>query len=222
MNDLAISQKKNYNKTLDVSIESCLKTYTDIIKLFMKHYKDNETEKKLEYDNTIFETGLQTLDNIFLFLLLKTKNLKLVSHNCEKTVFYYFEFIHQIKTPRNDVQSILNLNINDAKIFVYKKTIYELLDVKWENSTKDDAIFIKLKKFTIVYVRMSFLLLLKHANLSTKELWLDFQFCDKLINESFLTLLLEYDSKQPIDEHVDTLIKCTSFDEFCDKLQILL
>jgi hypothetical protein len=54
---------------------------------------------------------------------LYTKNIELVTHHCEKSFFYYIEFIRQIDENNH---SLLSLNSNDASYFVYKKTIYEI------------------------------------------------------------------------------------------------
>ena len=56
-------------------------------------------------------------------LLLYTKNLELVNYHCQKSYYYYVEFIGQIG---DDNHSFLQLNSKDATLFVYKKTIFEI------------------------------------------------------------------------------------------------
>jgi hypothetical protein len=46
-------------------------------------------------------------------------------HHCEKSFFYYIEFIRQID---EDNHTLLKLNSTDATYFVFKKTIYEIND----------------------------------------------------------------------------------------------
>ena len=56
-------------------------------------------------------------------LLMYTKNLSLTYHNCEKSLFYYIEFIGQIG---DDNHSFLQLSSKDAILFIYKKTIFDI------------------------------------------------------------------------------------------------
>ena len=56
-------------------------------------------------------------------LLLYTKNLSLAYVHCQKSLYYYVEFICQIG---DDTHSFLQLNTKDASLFVYKKTIFDI------------------------------------------------------------------------------------------------
>ena len=65
-----------------------------------------------------------TLKHIFNTLLLYTKNLNLTVYHCKKAYLFYVEFITQIGDENH---SFLQLNSKDAVIFLYKKTIFEIL-----------------------------------------------------------------------------------------------
>lgn len=151
MTEYAISNKKNYLNTLNVSYTICFKTYKKLIYMFLKHYNDLFEDKNIQYDSDILITGLYALNNIFCFLLLKTKNIMLASQNSEKTIFYFFEFVEQMKKPKTDIQSILKLGVSDAKIFIYKKTIYDLHEVDNKLSKEDNTFFYHLKDLTNIY-----------------------------------------------------------------------
>ena len=79
-------------------------------------------DKKYRY--YIILKGLEMLENIMLITIMNTNNIDLAFYYCNKGYYYYIEFISQIDTDNNH----LELNIKDAIIFVYKKTIFEIKD----------------------------------------------------------------------------------------------
>jgi hypothetical protein len=67
--------------------------------------------------------GIDTLCHVFLNLLYHTNNSSLVLYHCQKSFYFYIEFVSQIA---QDDKSFLQLNSKDAVLYVYKKTIYEI------------------------------------------------------------------------------------------------
>ena len=59
----------------------------------------------------------------------------------------------------NKTQSILKLTAKDAKIFIYKKTIYEVLDVGNSLNETEELKFSSIKKYTLIYTDLLTLLL---------------------------------------------------------------
>ncbi len=104
INKFIIQYEKNLNNYLDNTISN-IKTSN------MEHYK------------FIIINGLKALNHILNFLLLYTKNLELTLKNCEKSHYFYVEFINQISY---DNQNFLQLNSIDAILFIYKKSIYDV------------------------------------------------------------------------------------------------
>lgn len=147
MMEYIISDKKNYNKKLSCKYEEYLAAYKKITLMYFHHYNTIATTDNI--NKKIIDVGITSLTNIFLMLLITCKNLNLTLQNCEKTIFYYFEFIDQMNKPKTEIQSILKLTVYDAKIFIYKKTIYELLNVKKNNSVEEEEIFKNLKNYTL-------------------------------------------------------------------------
>ena len=64
-----------------------------------------------------------------------TKNLDIVTHHCERSFYYYVEFIGQIG---DDNHSFLKLNSKDATLFVYKKTIFDINNEYKKNFHMED------------------------------------------------------------------------------------
>jgi hypothetical protein len=65
-----------------------------------------------------------------------TCNLQLTYHHCQKSYSYYIEFIGQIG---DDAVTYLQLNSKDAALFVYKKTIFDILEEVKKKYTEVDV-----------------------------------------------------------------------------------
>ena len=68
--------------------------------------------------------GFSTLTNVFKIMLKNTLNLNISIENMEKSIYYYTQFIEQIE---ENMLCDLNVSSNSASIFVYKKTINNIL-----------------------------------------------------------------------------------------------
>jgi hypothetical protein len=98
----------------------------------------NVTIKPIAINNNSFSKfllvrGIDTIFHVFENLLYYTKNPKLVLHNCQKSFYFYIEFVSQ--TTQDD-KSFLQLTSVDAVLYVYKKTIFEIMYEKKCSKTK--------------------------------------------------------------------------------------
>ena len=158
MIEYLLSDRNIYNDILTGELETYLNGYKKIFIMYWNHYK-NIIEERPEYNSIIKLTGLTALTNIYLMLLISTKNLNATIQHCEKTIFYYFEFIEQMNAPKTDIQSILKLNVFDAKLFIYKKTIYDIIEKTHKTSQKENYIFINFRNYTVVLIKLTELLI---------------------------------------------------------------
>lgn len=93
------------------------------IALYIEYIYENinvSSDKKYRY--YILLKGLEMLTNIIHITIMYTNNIDLTFYYCNKAYYYYLEFISQIDIDNNH----LELNIKDAIIFVYKKTIFDI------------------------------------------------------------------------------------------------
>ena len=131
-----IQNTNNYLKDFNHPLPIILKEYVNILKEYFNYFscyiKKNDYEKL-----NIITKGLESISHIFTFIILYTKNLELAIFHTKKSYLYYFEFISQIGDESN---SFLKLNCKDAILFIYKKTIFEIIK-------KDDIVFDKKNKF---------------------------------------------------------------------------
>ena len=118
-----INNIDNYNISFQDNHSTIFNKYLLIINEYLKHCLDNIYIQNPIYYIYIIKQGILTLNHIFRFLLIYTKNLDIIYHNCQKAYIYYIEFIGQIS---DDNHSFLQLNSKDASLFVYKKTIFEI------------------------------------------------------------------------------------------------
>ena len=72
--------------------------------------------------NVCLYIGLSSIYRVFEYVLFKTKNIEKAYYYCQKTYFYYTEYMEQIH--QSNLQNTLNQT--DAVLFIYKKTIFEL------------------------------------------------------------------------------------------------
>tara|TARA_Y100000780_G_C13692615_1_gene420171 strand:- start:4705 stop:5424 length:720 start_codon:yes stop_codon:yes gene_type:complete len=117
---------------------------------FCVYNLENELPSKLQKKETIL-FGCDAILNIFLTLLLYTKNETLTIYNCQKAYCYYVEFINQIKYQEND---FFKINVKDAILFIYKKTIYSIepeVKKRIKMNNRENDIFIRLNTFCRLY-----------------------------------------------------------------------
>jgi hypothetical protein len=130
-----LNNSENYLLKLDNNITEILLHHLKIINMFIHNIVENNitnSNNKL----LIIIKGIESLLHIYNYLLYYTKNSDLSFYHTQKAIYMYIEFIKQITDEQNN---LLNLKINDAVIFIYKKTIF---DVKKE--------FIKNKENNII------------------------------------------------------------------------
>jgi hypothetical protein len=113
----------NYNKNLTNSTHDIIKKYCEIINSFFKIIVENLKVKKNEYSKFIIIRGFETITNVFNNILYYTKNLDLTYYHCQKSGYYYVEFIQQITEEQH---VFLQLSSRDASTYVYKKNIFEI------------------------------------------------------------------------------------------------
>jgi hypothetical protein len=114
---------ENYKDNLNSSVNDIVKNYKEIINEFLKFILENLKIKNNIYSRFIILRGIDTVTNVFNIILYYTNNIDLTFYHCQKSYYYYVEFIEQISA---DQHVFLQLNSRDASTYVFKKTIYEL------------------------------------------------------------------------------------------------
>ena len=146
-----IKDKTIYNSNLDESFEIISKKYLECINYYILHSKLNTNTS-----NLIFLKGVSISTNIFKTILYYTKNLDLTVSTCNRGIFYYIEYINQINEKDNDFLFV-QLNLKDAVIYVYRKTIFLIDDYHKKTCTHNEfenCLFNTLNIFTNFYIKI--------------------------------------------------------------------
>ena len=124
--------KNNYKEELDTDKNSIINKYiTIVIEYLIYLFESNILTKNSKILQFLIILGLDTITHVFLSLLCYTKNVELVFFHCEKSFYFYLEFVSQIS---HEDRSFLQLSSRDACNYVYKKTIYDVpQDIKNKN-----------------------------------------------------------------------------------------
>lgn len=123
MSNISLQNLENYKNDYTHSASEIFTKYKGLITEYFIQCIDNIYIKNTRYYKYILIKGVDTLTHVFKFLLLYTKNLPLTYAHCQKSLYYYVEFICQIG---DDAHSFLQLSAKDAALFVYKKTIFDI------------------------------------------------------------------------------------------------
>jgi len=94
-----------------------------LIAEYFKFITENIKIKNSNFAKFIITRGLDTITNVFNSIFYYTKNIDLTYFHCQKSYYFYVEFVGQIS---EDEKMFLQLSSRDATLYVYKKTIYEI------------------------------------------------------------------------------------------------
>ena len=114
---------ENYKKNIDEEPNEITKKYIDLILEYFKFIIENIKIKNINLTRFIIIRGLDTITNVFNNILYYTKNIDITYYHCQKSFYFYVEFVGQIS---EDEKMFLNLTSRDAMTYVYKKTIFEI------------------------------------------------------------------------------------------------
>lgn len=123
INNYSLQNIENYNKELSDTVLDVFVKYINLTNEFIIQCCENVYIKNKSYNRYIINKGVETFSHIFKMLLLYTMNLELTYYHCQKSLFYYIEFIGQI-TGEN--HQFLQLTLKDSALFVFKKTIFDI------------------------------------------------------------------------------------------------
>ena len=126
-----LSLKENYLEDITFNERDLVNDWQSIILEYLSYAQESVNKISLNNKNLskfLLIRGIDTIHRVFSTLLFFTFNPSLVLYHCQRSFYFYIEFVTQIK---QDDKSFLQLNSKDAVLYVYKKTIFEIdFDVK--------------------------------------------------------------------------------------------
>jgi hypothetical protein len=119
----SLHNSENYKKELECEVSDVVEKLSQLFMDYFKFIIENIKLKQTKYSKFIIIRGLDTIVHVFNHILFYTKNLDLTYFHCQKSFYFYVEFVGQIS---EDEKMFLQLSSKDATTYVYKKTIYEI------------------------------------------------------------------------------------------------
>ena len=131
-NIFSLQNLDNYRKNIDNTTSEITEKYYMLIREYFKFITENIKVKNSDFSRFIIIRGLDTITNVFNNIFYYTKNIDLTYFHCQKSFYFYVEFVGQIS---EDEKMFLQLSSRDATTYVYKKTIYEINVESKKNQT---------------------------------------------------------------------------------------
>ena len=122
-NNYSLHNSENYKTALDCDVSEVVKRYSFLIVEYFKFITENIKIKNTGLAKFIIIRGLDTITHVFIHILSSTKNINLTYFHCQKSFYFYVEFVGQIS---EDDKVFLQLTSRDASTYVYKKTMFDL------------------------------------------------------------------------------------------------
>jgi hypothetical protein len=128
-----LTNPENYKKELDYDLSEVTNKYAQLINEYIHFIYENIKIKNKSFVKFIIIRGLDTITHVFNYILYFTKNLDVTYYHCQKSFYFYIEFVGQIM---EEDKIFLQLTTRDATMYVYKKTIFDI-NIKNDNCTKE-------------------------------------------------------------------------------------
>jgi hypothetical protein len=215
----SLSNKDNYNKELCIKTEEIIDKYSLLIIEYYTFIIDNLKIKNNNYVTFIITRGLDTITHVFLNLLLYTKNIDLTYFHCQKSFYFYVEFVGQIS---EDEKMFLQLTSRDATTYVYKKTIFDINTEIKKNSYMSDLdkqkidiinVYVKIYKLILQKIIASNIKNDNTYNLKTTELINSIEQIYYRLNYEFKNKLQTHNIESNVSNLYDTIEDASVFIE---------
>jgi len=122
-NNYSLQNNENFINEINFDLNDAIKKYANLIIEYFKFIMENIKIKNNSLLKFIIIRGLDTITNVYQYILYYTKNIDLTYFHSQKSYYFYVEFVSQIT---DDEKMFLQLTSRDATSYVYKKTIYDL------------------------------------------------------------------------------------------------
>lgn len=132
-NNFSLLNPEIYKKTLEYDLSEITNKYAQLIIEYTKFIHENIKVKNKSFIKFIIIRGLDTITHVFNYILYFTKNLEVTYYHCQKSFYFYIEFVGQIT---EEDKTFLELTTRDATIYVYKKTIFDIHN-EWKRKHQD-------------------------------------------------------------------------------------
>ncbi len=195
-NNYSLNNLDNYNKVLKENSYDVINKFCELLNNFLNIIFENLKIKKNIYSKFIIVRGVETIISVFNILLYNTKNLDLTYYHCQKSCYYYVEFIQQITEEQH---IFLQLSSRDASTYVYKKNIFDINPDIMKNMpviNKELKNKLDLVGKHINVLKYIFEIILQNCNLEKETLENKISLIKKfgIVNKNLIALKLDFNS----------------------------
>jgi hypothetical protein len=214
-----LSDITNYRHTIDNNFKNIINVYYSLIERYFNKFSELNERKDTVYVKYVVRKGVEIINHVFTQCLIYTKNLELTFQTTQSAFLYYCEFMSQIGIESH---SYLKLNVKDATLFVYKKTIFEINQNMRKNMTtlsQDVELIDNFNIFLSLYNGLCFNLIDEYEfndNKSIFEMCIHIRDILSIINKRILCLFDENNENKFTDYEITICL------QLCETLRIQL
>lgn len=183
-NNYSLSTIENFKKKIDCDVNVVAQKYSDLIIEYFKFIFENINIKNSNFSKFIIIRGLDTITHVFTNILYYTKNIDLTYFHCQKSFYFYVEFVGQIS---EDEKTFLQLTSRDATTYVYKKTIFEINNEVKKNIESQANFSETNDKFQIINLYINIYKTMLYKIINSENLIKNFTYID-VLNDIFRKL----------------------------------
>lgn len=198
--NLDLTHSWNYKEIIEYKTNDVCKKYIDLVNYSIILGNENLSIKDNVLSKNQLFKGIEIISNVFLQILMYTRNLEITLHYCNQGIFYYIEYINQIEHKDKEFVFV-NLTVQDAILYIYKKTIYELNDmhVKKFKANKEDNETLKIIELFVKYYNNIIRLFIYNKEFTK----LDFDNVKKYLYEQNGVLFCLFDEKKFLNKYTN-------------------
>ena len=89
----SLHNSENYKTALDCDVSEVVKRYSFLIVEYFKFITENIKIRNAGLSKFIIIRGLDTITHVFIHILSSTKNINLTYFHCQKSFYFYVEFV---------------------------------------------------------------------------------------------------------------------------------
>tara|TARA_Y100000816_G_scaffold140462_1_gene99491 strand:+ start:423 stop:1124 length:702 start_codon:yes stop_codon:yes gene_type:complete len=146
--ELSLKNMDFYNDKINFSLKDVFFSLKMLLERYIECCYDISN---INIEKHYLEKGINIIINVFKILLMYTRNLEIAKLYTSHSIYFFIEYINQITSKESEIHFV-NLSLNDAILYVYRKSIFEISDSYKKKFTLDDKDNLKLKKINYLII----------------------------------------------------------------------
>ena len=107
-----------------ITPEQVVDNYMRILREYIEAFCKITVDISAPYYDCMFYTGINVINKVYVFTLMKYSTLQRANYYSQKAYVYFIEYMEQV----HEHELTHAINHNDAILFIYNKTIFEMTD----------------------------------------------------------------------------------------------